>query len=294
MDESFAGITIPAYAKINLYLAVGDRRADGYHPITSIMHLISLHDSVTVSPAHDEGVQITVEFPDHVPGQELVPTDDTNSVTKVISALGISSARVHLVKRIPPGSGLGGESADAAAALTACASGSFNAPELFRISTRLGSDVGFFLSGGSAALVTGAGETVTPVEPFPGIQLVLAMPPRNLSTAAVYREFDSCGFRSPGSPNKALRAMASKDLPALCRCLRNDLQLPAEHLAPEITQIRHAFQRLGVLAAQVTGSGSAVFGIVENEKEAREVSSALAAEPFVEWTCVCETIALRR
>ncbi|MGB9866618.1 MAG: 4-(cytidine 5'-diphospho)-2-C-methyl-D-erythritol kinase [Bacillota bacterium] len=284
MDE------IRAFAKINLYLRVHGRRSDGYHYITNIMHLVSLHDTLEVSPS--EGFHLDLHLEPNLPNAESIPRDSSNSVLAAMIALGWAGARAVLKKGIPPGAGLGGESTDAAAALRLGAAHQ-RVPEqrLRTLAARLGSDVSFFLTGYPAALISGTGEEVEPVPPFPDIPLVVAMPHQGLATARVYRQFDTMGQGKAPPPYAVLEAMALRDLSRLVRAIYNDLQAPAEALLPEIRLVRSAMVQCGALGAWVTGSGAGVFGIAASPAEAEAIRRKLAKEPYVGWCCVCRSIA---
>jgi 4-diphosphocytidyl-2-C-methyl-D-erythritol kinase len=177
-----------APAKINRELRVGGRRPDGYHAILSRFASIDLADELKVEPA--DGLSFSAEGED-------TPADDSNLVVRSAQALaerlGIAAkARIHLLKRIPVGAGLGGGSSDAAATLTLLArlwNARLASDELADLAARLGSDVAFFLSGGQAD-VSGRGERVTPKEDVPTSEFFLFVPPFWLSTAKVYAAHD--------------------------------------------------------------------------------------------------------
>lgn len=284
MDE------VLAFAKINLYLRVDGRRPDGYHYITNVMHLISLHDTIQLSPSREFHIDLAVD--QELPNAELIPTDTGNSVVRALLALGWQGAKVVLRKRIPPGAGLGGESSDAAAAIKlGAAVSNVSAEDLRAITPHLGSDVSFFVAGHPAALVTGTGEQVRPIPAFPELPIVIAMPRKGLLTSIVYRQFDAMvQSQSSPSPDALLEAVASRDLQKLVQAIYNDLQAPAEALLPEIRYIRTAMTKHGALGAWVTGSGSAVFGIAPSPGEAELIRQKLSREEFVGWCCVCRTI----
>ena len=201
--------TRAAHAKINLTLDVGPRRPDGYHDIRSIMQTVALHDTVTVTPASNPGIYLTVTG-DEADG---VPAGETNLVhkaavrlQKIAAARGVlprsqSGLQITLHKRIPSQAGLGGGSSDAAATLLAV-NDLFNlrltVARLSEIGAALGADVPFFLTGGTA-LAEGLGEKVTPLTPLnPSWPLVIVKPNVGVSTAAAYAALDAFPGRVMG------------------------------------------------------------------------------------------------
>ena len=193
-------VTIRAPAKLNLSLAVLERRADCFHEIESLIVPVELADTLTVTAGGPAGIRLTVRFagPLAAPrGRVLardVPADATNLVVRAATALaaeaGIEPALdIELVKRIPSGAGLGGGSSDAAAVLAAAAEAwrlGWPRERLAAIGARIGSDVPWFFAG-AAAVVAGRGERILPVAPLMPLFAVIACPAEGLSTAAVYK-----------------------------------------------------------------------------------------------------------
>ena len=189
-------VTARVPAKLNLQLAVGPPRTDGYHDLVTVFHAVSLFDQVTVEPAGRDGVTVTGE------GADRVPADQDNLAMRAIAALraslrdrGADPGRVHvtIAKRIPVAAGLAGGSADAAAALLACnelwAAG-LTQQQLCAIGATVGSDVAFALLGGTA-VGRGRGEQLTPaLAPATRYHWVLAFAEGQLSTPAVYQALD--------------------------------------------------------------------------------------------------------
>lgn len=194
-------VTLCAYGKINLTLDVGKLRPDGYHEIRSIMQTIELHDTLTVTRTSDHS-GITLD----ITGEEAggVPRDESNLVYRAAIRLVDSKTGLHisLHKQIPSQAGLGGGSSDAAAALLAInqlLDLGHPLAELEEIGAKLGADVPFFLSGGTA-LVEGLGERVTKLpDLIPAWSLVIVKPPIGVSTAAAYDALDRMAERGPGT-----------------------------------------------------------------------------------------------
>ncbi|WP_449341646.1 4-(cytidine 5'-diphospho)-2-C-methyl-D-erythritol kinase, partial [Streptomyces canarius] len=184
-------VTVRVPAKVNVQLAVGAARPDGFHDLANVFLAVGLYDEVTVTPADE--LRITCEGPDAA----QVPLDRTNLAARAAIALaarrGIEpNVHVHIAKDIPVAGGMAGGSADGAGALLACdrlwGTGASRA-ELLAICAELGSDVPFSLVGG-AALGVGRGERLTSLETGGTFHWVFAMAGRGLSTPAVFREFD--------------------------------------------------------------------------------------------------------
>ncbi|MFD8688568.1 4-(cytidine 5'-diphospho)-2-C-methyl-D-erythritol kinase [Streptomyces sp. NPDC059651] len=277
-----ASVTVRVPAKVNVQLAVGAARPDGFHDLANVFLAVGLYDEVTVTPA--DGLRITCSGPDAA----QVPLDATNLAARAATALaerhGIApDVHIHIAKDIPVAGGMAGGSADAAGALLACDalwSTGATREELLAICAELGSDVPFSLVGG-AALGVGRGEQLTPVEVGGTFHWVFAVADGGLSTPAVYREFDRLteGTRVPEpvvSP-ALLGALRSGDTGALAGVLSNDLQAPALSLRPSLARTLAAGTVAGARAALVSGSGPTTAFLTEDEASARAIADALTA-----------------
>ncbi|MFD4247165.1 4-(cytidine 5'-diphospho)-2-C-methyl-D-erythritol kinase [Streptomyces sp. NPDC058525] len=274
-------VTVRVPAKVNVQLAVGAARPDGFHDLANVFLAVSLFDEVTATPAGE--LTVTCAGPD----ADQVPLDRTNLAARAAEILaaraGIApDVHLHIEKNIPVAGGMAGGSADGAAALLACDTlwglGTPRA-ELLDICAELGSDVPFSLVGG-AALGTGRGELLTPVEAGE-FHWVFAVADGGLSTPAVFREFDrlTAGTRIPepeASP-ALLAALASGDPDALAPVLANDLQRAALSLRPALEATLAAGTEAGALAALVSGSGPTTAFLVRDEEAAAKVAAALEA-----------------
>ena len=254
--------TIEAFAKVNRSLLVLGRRSDGYHEIDTLFQTIDLSDELAFE--EDDRLSLTVAGGD-------VPADETNLVLRAARALfshtgAARGARLHLVKRIPSGAGLGGGSADAAATLLgldALWGLGLTAAELRGIAASVGSDVPFFLVGGRAR-GTGRGERIEPLPDGPDESLVLLFPPFGLPTPDVYRALAAPPLADPPPPRWAGEAPD-----------RNDLEAAAERLRPELSALRASLRTAGAVSARLSGSGSTVFGAFRSPEEARRAAAAL-------------------
>ncbi|MFF8291070.1 4-(cytidine 5'-diphospho)-2-C-methyl-D-erythritol kinase [Streptomyces sp. NPDC016309] len=279
MTES---ITVRVPAKVNVQLAVGAARPDGFHDLANVFLAVSLYDEVTATPA--DALRVTCSGPD----ADQVPLDATNLAARAATALaarhGISpDVHLHIAKDIPVAGGMAGGSADGAGALLACdalwGTGATR-EELLDICAGLGSDVPFSLVGG-AALGTGRGERLTPLPTGGTFHWVFAVADGGLSTPAVYAEFDrlttGTEVPAPAASPALLDALRTGDTALLAGALTNDLQPAALSLRPSLAATLAAGTAAGALAGLVSGSGPTTAFLVKDEDAARTVADALLA-----------------
>jgi 4-diphosphocytidyl-2-C-methyl-D-erythritol kinase len=294
--DQFARIA-NAPAKLNLHLEILGRRADGFHELETLMVPIRLSDSLSLRvlppPGDGEAGAIDLEVRECFPARSaatpvVIPTGRENLAVRALELLRQRSgcamgARLRLVKRVPAGAGLGGGSSDAAAALRLANSvWGLNWPteRLSEIAAAVGSDVPFFLKGG-AACCYGRGERVEPVYGMRRYHLVLVKPPIELATAEVYRAYDSqeapAGKRSCNL-TQATRALKCRELFGVGRCLFNRLQAAAAAISPWVERLQRTFDSLDFLGHQLSGSGSAYFGICRHARHARRLAAFLRTQ----------------
>ncbi|HEY3414999.1 MAG TPA: 4-(cytidine 5'-diphospho)-2-C-methyl-D-erythritol kinase [Armatimonadota bacterium] len=286
-------VTALAPAKINLTLEILGSRADGYHELRSVMQAISLHDTLTLEDAPGEGIIVSGGSPD-------APPDESNLVYRAATALagaaGVEQgARIALRKRIPVGAGLGGGSSDAATALLAlnklwCLD--WPAVRLAEIGATLGSDVPFFLTGGTA-LAEGRGETLTELLPPAQVWLVVVWPGVKLPTPRVYRRYDESAAgvtRALDRSRQMVSALLANSAEGLGACLQNDLEAAAFGLAAPVQAAKERLVEAGAVAASMSGSGSSVYGLARDERHAGEIAERI--RPAGYWTSVCHTVPL--
>ncbi|WP_433398563.1 4-(cytidine 5'-diphospho)-2-C-methyl-D-erythritol kinase [Streptomyces sp. CA-146814] len=277
-----SAVTVRVPAKVNVQLAVGAARADGFHDLANVFLAVGLYDEVTATPADE--LRISCSGPDAA----QVPLDATNLAARAAVALaeryGIEPAvHLHIAKDIPVAGGMAGGSADGAAALVACdalwGTGA-SRDELLAICAELGSDVPFSLVGG-AALGTGRGEKLTPIEVGGAFHWVFAVADGGLSTPAVYGEFDrltaEADVPEPTASPALLAALRAGDAGVLAGALSNGLQPAALSLRPSLADTLAAGTEAGALAALVSGSGPTTAFLVADEPAARKVADALLA-----------------
>ncbi|MFC1228282.1 4-(cytidine 5'-diphospho)-2-C-methyl-D-erythritol kinase [Streptomyces sp. Sce081] len=274
-------VTVRVPAKVNVQLAVGAARPDGFHDLANVFLAVGLHDEVTATPSAG-GLRVTCAGPDAAE----VPLDRTNLAARAALALAERYGReadvhLHITKDIPVAGGMAGGSADGAGALLACdalwGTGA-SRRELLDICAELGSDVPFALVGG-AALGTGRGERLTELEVGGTFHWVFAMARRGLSTPAVFREFDRLAegrdIPAPVASQDLLGALAKGDPDALAATVSNDLQPAALSLFPELAGTLAAGRDAGALAALVSGSGPTTAFLARDTEAAEAIAGAL-------------------
>lgn len=268
-------LTLQAPAKVNLTLLVSARRGDGYHDVSTVMQTVDLCDTLTLT-GEGRGLTLTCTDP-------AVPADDSNLVLRAArlffaeAGLPVPDLHFRLEKRIPSQAGLGGGSSDAAAVLRAMRT--LYAPEvsdteLERMAAALGSDVPFFIRGGTA-LATGRGERLTPLPRLADGWFVVVKPPEGFSTPAMYRRLDVLPPQPP-QPDGMTAALESGDIRAVAAALYNSFEraVPPDSA---VWDIEDALRANGALAAMLSGSGSAVFGLFDREDTAHAAAEVLRA-----------------
>jgi 4-diphosphocytidyl-2-C-methyl-D-erythritol kinase len=246
---------VHAYAKINWSLRITGRRTDGYHDLETLFQTISLHDTLTFTESDD--LSLSCDDP-------TIPVDESNLVLRAARLLGTPPVAIALHKEIPAGGGLGGGSSDAAATLMALATA--NQP-LHELALSLGSDVPFFLTGGTA-YATGRGEILTPMPRIAGIPLLLLIPEERVSTA---QAFGSVQRFSPPAGVDRYRGMT--DLLDHAAELVNDFEEPIFAMLPGLRTLKEKLYEAGAAWASMTGSGSTIVGAFRTVRD-RDASRA--------------------
>jgi 4-diphosphocytidyl-2-C-methyl-D-erythritol kinase len=280
-------VTVRVPAKINLQLAVGPPRPDGYHGLVTVFHAISLFDEVSVAPAESDSVTVTGENA----GQ--VPENGDNLALRAVRALRAGQRRrgaapgdavsVAISKRIPVAGGMAGGSADAAAALVACNElwdAGLSPAELCEVGAGVGSDVAFAVLGGTA-VGRGRGEQLSPALVAPArYHWVLALADGQLSTPAVYGALDrmraDTGVAEPELSNELMSALRTGDAEQLGAAIANDLQPPAIALFPALRKTLSAGREFGALGALVSGSGPTCFFLARDDRHATQLAASLS------------------
>jgi 4-diphosphocytidyl-2-C-methyl-D-erythritol kinase len=277
-------LRLPSFAKVNLGLEVLGTRADGYHELRTIFQTISLHDDVELRP-HAAAIEVRCDHPD-------VPTDHTNLAHRAAEELrrfaGLSKGvTITITKRIPVAGGLGGGSSNAATVLIGLDRLwrlGLGPARLHPLARRLGADVPYFLVGGTA-LGLGRGDEVYPLLRQVRAQVVVVVPDRPLSTAAVFRRLDR-GLTPRENANKIFRFVSSQldGQGDAFSGLSNDLERAALEEDPGLEaqgrDIRGILVREGAVFASLSGSGAAFFGVFSDAGGAQRARSALVARGF--------------
>ncbi len=272
---------LKAFAKVNYALDVLGLRDDGYHDIRTVMQSISLADEIEVEPA-ESGFDLTIE-----PAETDVGPKEKNTVYAAWRELSEEArsplpARVRLYKKIPSGAGLGGGSADAAAVLVALNELfdlDFDAERLRSVGLRVGADVPFCVSGGTA-LGEGVGELLTPLSAAPDHRLVVVRPTEAANTAEVYRAYDSRPAQSILYSDSVVKSIEAGDAVELGAGVGNALSPVTREIVPTVRRLEESLLDAGSLGAAMSGTGTSVYGIFADEGAANIAMGSLDA-PFV-------------
>ena len=265
-----------AYAKLNLTLDVLGKRPDGYHDIKSVMQGISLRDDIEIDVGTGKPWRLLCD-------KEDIPTDETNLAWKAAKVFFDTIGKdpdgleIRIVKRIPAQAGLGGGSADAAAVLRALNrhyDAPFSLPALAELGSKIGSDVPFCVLCGTA-IAEGRGDRLRPLPDMPDCIFVICKPDFSVSTPALYRVIDEKAIAKRPDHTAMERAVLAGDLGAIAENLCNvfDPIVTDEHL--ELNYIKSIFNSYGAVGYQMTGSGSAVFAIVDSFEFAAVICNML-------------------
>jgi 4-diphosphocytidyl-2-C-methyl-D-erythritol kinase len=272
-------IILPAFAKINSYLRVLGRRADGYHEIDTILQTISLHDTLRFEVTNDSEITLGCDDPS-------VPADERNLVWRAAQVLRQRHSekrgvRIRLVKRIPAQAGLGGGSSDAAVTLLALMylwQIDLANDELTEIAGNLGADVPFFLCGGLAR-GTGTGRLIEPLKSGAETYLLVLKPNSAVLTADAYAALGRVALTSSDAKFILSSSRADDFSGKLSpKGLHNDFEAVIFELAPEIERARNALARSGAAGTLLAGSGAAVFGIFDNQDAQERAIQAIELE----------------
>jgi 4-diphosphocytidyl-2-C-methyl-D-erythritol kinase len=283
-------VRVPSFAKLNLDLRVGNKRADGYHELRTVFQTITLKDDLAIEFERAPRTEILLDSSVDIPENLVV-----RAARAVLDHLKVTArVRFSLKKRIPMGAGLGGGSSNAAAvliAVPAIAGKPIARAELVRLGTQLGSDVPFFLHGGTAVGL-GRGTELYPLPDLPALAALVVASGVHVSTAEAYRALNRGAGIGPeqGVQPNVTNALTSLDespmlgefqavawglsSSRLARLpLKNDFEAVVFQRHPEIEKLVRKLRRLGAKPAQMTGSGSAVFGIFDTPMEAKAAGS---------------------
>jgi 4-diphosphocytidyl-2-C-methyl-D-erythritol kinase len=269
--------TLPSFAKINWTLRILGKRDDGFHELFTVFQTVSLHD--TISFTANEGVSLTCDG-------ESVPADERNLIIKAATALQTitattQGAKIHLKKRIPSPGGLGGGSSNAAVALiglTRLWKIDMKVTDLHSFAAELGSDVPFFLCGGTA-IGTGRGEMIESIRDINEQNLLIVTPEVRVSTRAAFLGLDAPTLTNDES-NRILRVcrLEAESLDFRHSVLINDFEASVFAAHPEIRRVKETLLDLGAINAALSGSGASVFAIFDKKETRQTAQKALDRE----------------
>ncbi|MDA7948463.1 MAG: 4-(cytidine 5'-diphospho)-2-C-methyl-D-erythritol kinase [Hyphomicrobiaceae bacterium] len=276
-----------APAKVNLTLKVLGRRADGFHQIESLAAFTGCGDRLELNPGNALGLSIEGPFADKLSGANLVV-----EAARVVGQRcpDVHAGHFRLVKRLPVAAGLGGGSADAAAALRLLHKANetkISSVDMFAAAEQLGSDVSVCLSS-RAAVMRGRGEEISPARTMPVLPAVLANPGVELGAGEVYAALDAgpCDDASGMWSDGMVRLQSTGQVGQLIQSIGNDLADAAIGLAPVVGKVRAVLgETEGCLAAEMSGSGPTCFGIYESTDHAQAAARHLAGR-YSDWWIV--------
>ena len=274
-----SGLTLPAFAKINLSLRVLGQRADGYHDLDTVFQTVSLHDTITI--AATDNSELTLSCDDR-----RLATDETNLVVRAAESLRTrfgtgKGAHIRLEKRIPVQAGLGGGSADAAVTLLALAhlwKLSASKQDLLALGSQLGADVPFFLFGGIAH-GSGIGDNIAQWRDTSEKFVLIIKPNAHTRTSDAYKALDERALTTPNPKTILSSSQPTEHLDTRrLASLENDFEAVVFDLEPEIARAKRALVQSGAQAAALAGSGSSVFGLFDSEDAQRRAIQAIELE----------------
>ncbi len=287
-------INIRSYAKINLSLDVLRRREDGYHDLKMIMHSVNLYDKISITAHKKGGITLRTNLP-------YLPVNEKNHVYRAAQLffahtnLRCEGLFIQIQKHIPVSAGLAGGSSNAAAALKGLnymyGAGLSNAV-LAELGKQVGADVPYCIYGGTM-LAEGIGEQLTPLPRMPRMPIVLAKPPVNLSTPAVFQALSVASIRLHPDTKGMIEALRIQDSEGVARRMYNVLEDPAQVVMKQmgtgdlVSGLKHSMLDYGALGTLMSGSGPTVFGLFDREEKAKSAAKAalrLTKDVFVTTT----------
>ncbi|MCA8986090.1 MAG: 4-(cytidine 5'-diphospho)-2-C-methyl-D-erythritol kinase [Planctomycetaceae bacterium] len=274
-------LVVIAPAKLNLFLNILHKREDGFHEIDSLMQAIDLHDTLRISAAQSDQIQLRIaQTSPSCAKADVIPVDGRNLIVKAANLLQQVTgcelgANILLHKRIPSQAGLGGGSSDAASALIGLNqfwSLGLSREQLSKIGAQLGSDIPFFVEGHPLAIATGRGEILQPAAAVP-LHFVIVKPSSGLSTAAVYSGLAVSPFQH--SAKDLANALPDSPSASIKSLMHNSLQNRAESLNHDVVTALKALRSQYLTAEMLSGSGTACFGLCRNRSHALAVAGRL-------------------
>jgi 4-diphosphocytidyl-2-C-methyl-D-erythritol kinase len=287
-------VTASAPGKINIFFAVGPLGADGFHDVFSIYQALDLREEISVTAASEWSVEVSGQL--SAEQLSAVPTGEENLVVRAAKVVAAAAeiqqphpVKFEITKNVPVAGGMGGGSADAAAALMAvdelwCTG--LEGDALLKAAAELGADVPFALLGGTA-IGTGKGHELVALDSVKRLHWVLVANQKGLSTPSVYKRLDELrsargqdptNVPTPTAPKELLAALLSGEPMLVAPLLHNDLQEAALDLMPELSETIANGLAAGALAAMVSGSGPTIALLAQDSAAASDIASRLAAQ----------------
>ena len=278
-------VTLPAYAKVNLYLDVVGKRSDGYHELVTLFERVDLADTLTLELIPGKEIEVRCDDPQ-------VPCDGTNLVARAADAFrkvlnSSEGIRITLRKEIPVAAGLGGGSSDAAATLLGLQELMGNPlprQELARLAKGLGADVPFFLTPDPLVLGKGRGDELESLDARPHLWHLLVFPGFPIPTKQVYQAYRPstelrAGLTHPKPDVRLLiRALRDNHVPGMSDLLFNALEPTVEVLYPALRHVKATLRRVGLTRPMVSGSGSTVMALCASKEEAAAAAQILGEQ----------------
>lgn len=269
--------SLPSFAKINWHLRILGKRHDGFHELFTLFQTVSLHD--TMSFADCDEIRLTCD-------DDSIPTDGQNLIIRAANAVReqfsvVQGAAIHLDKRIPAPGGLGGGSSNAAVALIGLQrlwGVPLEGEELARIASSLGSDVPFFLEGGTA-IGTGRGETIEPTDDADEPFLLIVTPDMRVSTKVAFERINAPILTKEGLEH-ILHVCRDEARSRVLRqtVLKNDFEMSVFDAHSEVERVKHRLFELGAVNAAMSGSGASIFAIFDKQETRQTALKALDHE----------------
>lgn len=267
-----------AYAKINIGLDVLRRRPDGYHEVKMIMQTVDIYDDLFLEKTSEPGIRLQTD-------NEELPTNRDNLIYRAAALLMedkkmTEGVKITLTKRIPIAAGMAGGSSDAAAAmrgLNVLFDMGYSVEDLQRLGVKLGADIPYCIVGGTM-LSEGIGEILTPLPAPPDVNLVVAKPDINVSTAFVYGNLHVERLQEHPDIDGMVQALSRGDLQGICDRMGNVLETVTVREYPVIEEIKQVMRKKGALNALMSGSGPTVFGFFADSKLAETAAQAIAGQ----------------
>ncbi|WP_291381656.1 4-(cytidine 5'-diphospho)-2-C-methyl-D-erythritol kinase [Demequina sp.] len=280
-----------ASGKVNLHLSVGPLADDGYHPLATVFQAVDLYETVTATARDDGAITLTMDWAPHLKDfASPVPLDETNLAWKAAEAVRrafgiVDGVDLHILKGVPVAGGMAGGSADAAAALLACAEVwdcGVTRSDLHELAAGLGADVPFCLMG-HTAIGLGRGEQLSPAMTHGEFHWVFAVQHSGLSTPTVFERFDQMVERGqiiptdPAVNTEVMAALIAGDAGRLGAALSNDLKAPALDLAPGLASVIEVMESTATLGVVISGSGPTVAGLARSRQHALAIGAMITA-----------------